>query len=358
MEKKRNMKKLVLLLVLPSILLMSCAKEETEPVEAVQDRLLKSYITVVHLDTLQPTALGYYVIKINEGTGATPKTGDWVKWDQTLRYLNETVLTVTEKTAAIQYGLYSANMQTVHYAPSYNLLDENYIAQCLADIFPQMKAGANYRLFVPPRLLSPKGGSSQSGYESYILDITLREVITDPQQYELDQVEDYRDTYYPEIVDSIKHGMYFKTTFAAPDTVWQADSIGVLQPILKDTTSAEDGKTVYVTYVGRFLDGFVFDTNIIDSAKAHNIYDASRSYDTLSFEIGNRGSGGVVVGFEEIVKQLKTGDKGIGFFISEWGYGIYGSNTSSDITQQATTSTTIQSYTPLFFDVRLHKISK
>ena len=349
------MKKLILLLVLPSILLMSCAKEENETTEAVQDRLLKAYITVVHLDTLQPTALGYYAIKLSEGTGATPSVGDWVKWEQVQRSLDETVASVTEKADAIQYGLYNALMQTVHYVPNYNCLDENYMALCLVDILPKMKEGAKYRLFVPARLMSTKGSSSQNIYGSYILDITLREVIKSPQQYELDQVTDYKNLNYPEINvnDTIKYGMYYKTTYVAPDTVWQLDSEGVLQPILKDTTSAVDGKKAYVTYVGRFLDGFVFDTNIIDSAKVHNIYDATRSYDTLTVTIGNRSTGSVVFGFEKIVMQLKKGDSGIGFFISELGYGAYGSGS----TQQTTTSTIIQPYTPLFFEVRVHKIT-
>ena len=360
------MKKLILLSVLSSILLMSCAKEENESIDAVQDRLLKSYITVVHLDTLQPTALGYYVIKISEGTGASPKIGDWVRWDQVQRSLDETVITVTEKADAIQYGQYNANMQTVHYVPNYGYVDENYIARCLADIFPQMKTGAKYRLFVPARLMSPKGSSIQSGYQSYIFDIILREVITDPLQCELDQITDYRDLFYSEIADSLQYGLYYKTIYIAPDTVWQADSLGVFQPIEKDTTSVVDGKKAHVTYVGRFLDGFVFDTNIIDSAKAHNIYDPSRSYDTLMVNVGNVGDSGVgvVAGFEKIVRQLKSGDKGIGFFISELGYGVYGSGSATggyDIygnpQQQTTTSTIIQPHTPLFFEVHLHKIT-
>ncbi|MDR3286139.1 MAG: FKBP-type peptidyl-prolyl cis-trans isomerase [Prevotellaceae bacterium] len=357
------MKKQILLLALTSMIMMSCAKEEQESIEAIQDRLLKSYITVVHKDTIQPTALGYYVIKISEGTGATPKQGDWVKWEQTQRSLDETVLGVTEKDQAIIYGLYNVYMQTMHYVPNYGWLDELYMARCLADIFPQMKEGAKYRLIVPPRLLSVAGSSSQqSGYASYILDITLCEVIESPQDYELAQVTDYRDTYYPEITDTLIYGMYYKTTFIAPDTTWTVDTAGVSVPIEKDTTSAVSGKTVYVTYVGRFLDGFVFDTNIIDSAKAHNIYDATLTYDTLSFTIGSGSS--VIYGFDKIVQQLKTGDAGIGFFRSEWGYGINGNSgtatTVDEYGQTVTTSTgttVIQSYTPLFFDVRLHKIT-
>ena len=356
------MKKLILLLVLPSILLISCAKEETESAETIQDKLLRSYITVVHLDTLQPTTMGYYVMKINEGTGATPKIGDWIKWDQTQRYLDETVISVTEKSDAIEYNLFDKYMQTTHYVPNYGYLDENYIAQCLADVFPKMKTGAQYRLFVPGRFMSTKGSSTQTGSVSYILDIVLREVIEKPQEYELNQVLDYLYLNHPDINinDSIKNGLYAKVTYTAPDITWELDSLGVLQPIEKDTASAVDGRTVYVTYVGRFLDGFVFDTNIIDSAKTHNIYDPSRAYDTLSFAIGNDN---VVPGFEEIVKKLKTGDAGIGFFTSEWGYGIYGSSgTTNNYDEygnviESTLSSSIQSYTPLFFDVRLHRIT-
>ncbi|MDR1983299.1 MAG: FKBP-type peptidyl-prolyl cis-trans isomerase [Prevotellaceae bacterium] len=358
------MKKLIWLLTLTSALLVSCAKEETESTEAIQDRLLKAYITVVHLDSITPTSLGYYIIKIDEGTGTTPKTGDWVKWDQTQRSLDETVISVTEKDQAVKYGLFDSNMQTTHYIPNYGYLDEAYIYRCLADAFPNIKTGAKYRIITPPRLLNTTSSQSQqSGYASYILDVTLREVIEKPQEYELNQVIAYRDAYYPEITDSLIYGMYYKTTYVAPDTVWTVDENNDPLPVVKDTTSAADGKTVYVTYVGRFLDGFVFDTNIIDTAKKHNIYDATRTYDTLSFTIGSGSS--VIYGFDQIVQQLKTGDAGIGFFTSEWGYGIYGSNSStgssSDYYGTTTTTTTvttvIQSYTPLVFDVRLHKIT-
>ncbi|MDR0754389.1 MAG: FKBP-type peptidyl-prolyl cis-trans isomerase [Prevotellaceae bacterium] len=357
------MKKLICLSILTSALLVSCAKEESESTEAIQDRLLQSYITVVHHDTITPTALGYYIIQLNEGTGATPQKGEWVKWDETQRYLDETVISVTEKSEAIQYGLFDSDMQTTHYIPNYGWLDESYIYRCLADAFPNMKEGAKYRIITPPRLLNTTGSTSQqSGYTSYILDVTLREVIPNPQDYEFDQVMTYRSMYYPEIIDSIKYGMYYKTTYVAPDTVWETDENNELVPVVKDTISAIDGRTVYVTYVGRFLDGFVFDTNIIDTAKKHNIYDASRSYDTLSFTIGG---GNTVYGFDKIAQQLKTGDAGLGFFTSEWGYSYYGTSpstsSSSDYYGTATTSTVstiIQPYTPLFFEVWVHKITQ
>ncbi|MDR2127185.1 MAG: FKBP-type peptidyl-prolyl cis-trans isomerase [Prevotellaceae bacterium] len=357
------MKKLICLLILTSSLLASCAKEESESIEAVQDRLLQSYISVVHQDTLNPTALGYYIIQIDEGTGATPKKGEWVKWEQTQRMLDETVISVTEKNQAIQYGLFDSNMQTTHYVPHYNLLDEAYISRCLADAFPNMKEGSKYRIIAPPRLLNTSSSQSQqSSYASYILDVTLREVIPSPQDYEFDQVLTYRGMYYPEITDSIKYGMYYKATYIAPDTVWTTDENGDPVAKAKDTISATDGRTVYVTYVGRFLDGFVFDTNIIDTAKKHNIYDPSRSYDTLSFAIGG---GNTVYGFDKIVQQLKTGDAGLGFFTSEWGYSYYGktpsTSSSSDYYGTGTTSTVstvIQPYTPLFFEVWLHKITQ
>ncbi|MDR0421100.1 MAG: FKBP-type peptidyl-prolyl cis-trans isomerase [Prevotellaceae bacterium] len=358
------MKKTICLLIL-SALLVSCAKEESESVEAIQDRLLQSYITVVHKDSIQPTALGYYIIKLEEGTGAMPRTGDWVKWDQTQRSLDETVISVTEKSQAIQYGLFDANMQTTHYIPNYGYLDETYIYRCLADAFPNMKIGSKYRIITPSRLLNTAlSQSQQSGYASYILDVALREIIEDPQDYELDQVITYRNMYYPEIYDSLKYGMYYKTTFTAPDTIWETDENDELVPIVKDTISATNGRTARVTYVGRFLDGFVFDTNIIDTAKQHNIYDASRNYDTLSVTIGNTDmSGGVIYGFDQIVQQLKTGDSGLGFFISDWGYGYYGnisSGASSGYygTGTTTTTTVIQPFTPLLFEVWVHKITQ
>ncbi len=61
------------------------------------------------------------------------------------------------------------------------------------------------------------------------------------------------------------------------------------------------GHIVSVNYVGRTLEGQVFDTNILEEAKQHNLYDARRTYEPMKFTIGE---GGMIPGFEEGIQLL------------------------------------------------------
>lgn len=78
------------------------------------------------------------------------------------------------------------------------------------------------------------------------------------------------------------------------------------------------GNTVKVHYVGRTLEGQVFDTSIPEVAQQHNRYDARRHYEPLEFRIGE---GGMIEGFEEGVKLLKKHAKARLFLPSVLAYG-------------------------------------
>lgn len=61
------------------------------------------------------------------------------------------------------------------------------------------------------------------------------------------------------------------------------------------------GDIVSVNYVGKTLEGEVFDTNIVEEAKTHNLYDARRKYEPMRFTIGE---GSMIPGFEEGIVLL------------------------------------------------------
>jgi len=65
------------------------------------------------------------------------------------------------------------------------------------------------------------------------------------------------------------------------------------------------GDVICLDYVGRFENGTVFDTNVVEKAKDAGLYDAARPYTPLCFAIG----GGMVIdGFEEGVVGIAVGE--------------------------------------------------
>jgi FKBP-type peptidyl-prolyl cis-trans isomerase FkpA len=86
------------------------------------------------------------------------------------------------------------------------------------------------------------------------------------------------------------------------------------------------GDTVVVSYVGRFMDGNIFDQN-----------------ETFTFPVG---LGYVISGWDEALKTMKTGQKSTFVIPSELAYGERGAGS------------TIPPFTPLVFEIQLNKIGR
>ncbi|MDD4491555.1 MAG: FKBP-type peptidyl-prolyl cis-trans isomerase, partial [Bacteroidales bacterium] len=97
-------------------------------------------------------------------------------------------------------------------------------------------------------------------------------------------------------------------------------------------------------YVGKLLDGFVFDTNIEDTARKYNIYDATKKYAPLDLTAHietETGDGKVIRGMARSILKMKYGEKAITFFSSDYGYG--------------STEQSFGVYQPLFFYIEVLK---
>ena len=102
---------------------------------------------------------------------------------------------------------------------------------------------------------------------------------------------------------------------------------------------AADGKTVKVNYVGRFLDGRVFDTSIESVAKEAKMFNANRPYEPIEIKIGQKS---VIPGWEEGLKLMKQGGKANLLLPSSIAYGSNGAGGGF-----------IPPYAPLVFEVEL-----
>lgn len=101
------------------------------------------------------------------------------------------------------------------------------------------------------------------------------------------------------------------------------------------------GDTVYVNYIGRTLDGHVFDTSIEAEAEKAGIKQDGRPYEPIAFILGR---GEVIKGWDEGIKLLGSGSKATLIIPSKLGYGENGSGQM------------IPPYNTLRFDVELVKV--
>lgn len=102
---------------------------------------------------------------------------------------------------------------------------------------------------------------------------------------------------------------------------------------------AKDGNEVTVNYVGRLLNGKVFDTSLESAAKEAGI--ERGKFEPFTFKLGSRS---VIPGWEEAIKTMKVGGKSTFLIPSSLGYGSQGAGG------------VIPPYTPLVFEVELLNI--
>jgi len=107
--------------------------------------------------------------------------------------------------------------------------------------------------------------------------------------------------------------------------------------------TAEPGDNVKVVYVGKLMDGTIFDTSIKDLAQQEGLYDERREpYEPLSFPIGR---GQVIKGWDEGLGYIKEGGKATFYIPSSLAYG----------SRQA--GPKVPPYSILVFDVELTEVN-
>ena len=324
-------------LLIPGILLMSCAVEKEEDSSITEERMLAARMQVRYLDTLHKTESGmYYMIKA-KGTGTQVEDENFVYVRYSTLDFNENYLgsatEVQDIEVAKQLGLYTPS---TYYGPILWVV-ANY-AQPMGrhEILKDMRVGDRRRVWIPSRLSAHEGSVPQVT-SPQILDIEVLTVIKDEdamKQYEIDRLEAYRDQRYPGL-DSLSFGLYKKTLVSNPE----------------ESDTLKTGDKIQVWYIGRTIDDFVFDTNVADTAKKYSIYDSEKAltkYIALEYEClengtlstsGDDGSS-TRAGFSKGVRSMRYGEEAIIFFHSVLGYADAGVDQ-------------IQPFMPLVFYVRL-----
>lgn len=319
-----------------------CAKETTTYENDDTKIYLDAWMSVNH-PGVDPTGLGVYIIDDQPGTGEAVTDEDYYYFiDYTSTDLDGNISSTSDEKVAQQVGSYTKGN---YYGPSV-VLNSYWATQVgVLDAIKGMRVGGTRTVVVPGWLnttLTAKENytkaeefyKNKSG-ENAIYKLTLTDKTKDIYKWEVDSLERYT-AHRMNDVDSTFYGYYYRQLKAPTDT----------------TTLPRD-TTFYINYIGRLLNGQVFDTTVEDTAKFYGIYSSSKTYEpqqvTLSENYtditlgGDSSSDGstTINGFSYCLSKLKAYEKGVCAFYSALGYGYNGNGS------------VIPAFAPLSFEIEI-----
>ena len=339
MIMKRNLS-IIILSAAVALCAVSCAIEgSTEPNEAAK-AYIEAWMEVNH-PGVNPTGIGIYILEDTPGTGAAWTPDDvYVFVDYTITSLSGTVSQTNNEKLSRQLGKYS---KVDSYEPVAWAIGEDYCYAGLEELLNGMKVGGTRTAVIPSWLLTVKRYDSAEKYLETSVDaspliytITLRGITRDIKEYSLNILHNYVQSTFGTSVDStyynkkdgLREGFYFASINQPSDSI------------------IPNGSTGYLWYIGRRLDGQVFDTNIADTAKVHGIYSASKTYEPVSISFADEYSdikmneSTVITGFQAAMFHMHAYEEASAIFYYGLAYG-------------AQSSTGIPSYSSLRFDLKL-----
>jgi len=318
------------------LLCLSCAKKTSMGTNYLEKQIFDSWIAL-HYPGVEKTTLGCYIIEDEEGSGELVgeiEDSPYLLGRYILRDLDGTIQDYTDAIQAKQLGIYDS---TDFFGPHVWKREDDGLSSGVEETIKTMKVGGRRKVVIPGWLNTTTRYDTEEEYlntttgESSIYDITIVDIIQDIVAWEIDSTEAYVKRHYPG-TDSTSYGFYY---------------IQTQEPT--DTTSFDSGTEVYFNYIGRLLNGTVFDTNIKDTAKFYGLYNTSTTYEEQYMTWADAYTGltmgssstSVIEGFAKAIFNMRTGEKGTAVFYSPYGYDTYGGGSK------------IPSYSPLRFDFEL-----
>jgi FKBP-type peptidyl-prolyl cis-trans isomerase len=296
--------------------LFSCVKEVDE---SEKDELLRleAYMSLYGSGfTQQPS--GLYSLINEQGTGAIPANGNYILYKYEGKNLDGNVFETSNTQLAMLHDIYSVTNRYVSRFIEYKTTASASMSG-LTEGISYLKEGGK-ATFIMPSSLAYGGVSYTSlpAYSSIIYSVELEKVVTDPAAYELENIHSYLDTFPNLVISEIfQDSVYFLAKIEGNGDLFVKDN------------------EVEVNYIGSFMDGWVFDTNIDSVARVHNLYSSSKKYEPLKFVVdGNQ----VIAGFSRAVKHLRR-------------EGYAKVLLPSNVAYKTTGSGNIRPYEPIIFEI-------
>ena len=316
----------------------ACAKSPSVSPNEEQRKYFDAWIQLYHPGAVR-TPLGAYILEDREGDGIPVGLANehpYLRVNYKVADMEGNVIATNSEALSKQLGLYS---ESSCYNPE--VWDRSVITVGLEESVQNMRVGGRRTLFVPGWLSTNIIYVTPEEYfvnvtdgTEYVYDFELVDALGDIVRWETDSVCAYMRHNYPKVsvLDSLRYGYYYVRTGEPSDTA----------------AYPADGH-FNINYIGRLLDGKVFDTSIKDTAKFYGIYSEAATYksqqvncaeDYTGYTMGDSKSS-VIDGFAYALHRMRPGEKCTVIFHSLYGYSVSGSGAA------------IPPYSPLRFDIEI-----
>lgn len=343
------------LLFVAALMLCQCAKKDAESVEEIRDRSFNSLMKINYPNATK-LASGMYIEWLRDIPGPTVVEDDWLM----LNYRGETFggqvfSTRYEAEAIFPEGTFTYRTR---YTPHFMAYDPTIVlSPGEIEALALMSVGDSVRLYIPTKLgFGYAAITFQYGYEGWfntsanpnavttvahipvIVELSLKDIIKKPKTYEYDAMK----AKLPEL------GFVPAEGTITGDAV--TDSLYLRYTVPEDPTHEiiKEDESVYITYTGRFLDGFVLKTNdpLVGELELHN---TTSSFVPISYKATSPPTALPEAAIKEVIKRgLVRYDSEIRIiFTSVWGFGTVGQAATS-------ASPVVYPYTPLYFDIKTY----
>lgn len=297
----------------------ACAVSPDEDANYSYDRVMKAWIHRNYPGVQPQGETGAYILEMDPGSGQSVNDSAYIRAHYVKRKLDQTIISTNILSYSEQLGTYS---NTSYYGGNIWRVDQGYLPAGLESVLKTMRAGGHVKVALPLSASKHATGlynafSSTAETDNEIIDVTVDTVIANIYDYQEKEMKAWFTEHYG-VSDTAALHLYFKKL---TEKTAEADTVS-------------EGTSVKVRYVGRLLNGQVFDTNIEDTAKFYRIWKSGGSYSALSVNYYKTDSqkfsseNSVVAGFGKAVTMMNYGETAVTLFNSELAYGESGENPS------------------------------
>ncbi len=305
-----------------SLLALFACEREIDETEADEMLRLQAFISLYYSDySVTPSGV-YYKIH-TQGDGNSPAADDYVLYNYTGTNLEGDIFETSNSDLAMLHEIWA---RRTRYVPRFTRFKSttSVMLAGITDGLSLMKQGGTATFIMPSRLAwGSQSFKNLPAYSSVIYNINLQRVVTNPDAYEQEMIDQFLAAYYhPDPVPDtiLMDGVYFLEL---------NEGLGDLY-LANQTVDS-------VNYIGSFTDGWVFDTNIDSVARANFMFDANKDYRPMSIKIGDAS---YIDGFSIVLKKMRRESFAKVLIPSSKAYG-------------ATGAQSIFPYTPLVFEISI-----